>query len=313
MSVRYDGKNGISVVLIKDSISDSGKRMSTFEIEMPRLILPEWNTHRAVSKNLQSSRAVPFDSAIKMVEESIFEPVHYGINEPGMVSRAEFQGESLVMVRGLWKMAKATTISIAKMLSVYKPHKQWAARILEPYMMSKAVSTATDWDNLIWLRDDDDAQPEIRDVAKGLKFCLENSKPFHLKEGEWHLPYVGTYRDDSGNIHYVGYVGQEGVDISVEDALKISASCCAQISYRKLNDTKEKAIEIYQKLFSGRKPHMSPTEHQGTPISQPSNPFDASQWQDGVTHVDRDGLLHSGNLTGWVQYRQTLPNNCFKG
>jgi hypothetical protein len=72
-------------------------------------------------------------------------------------------------------------------------------------------------------------------------------------------------------------------------------------------------LEIFSKLFSGAKPHMSPTEHQGTPLAllHAHHPWNPEQWQDGVTHVRKDGTLCSGNFAGWIQYRQTLPNNVY--
>jgi hypothetical protein len=43
-----------------------------------------------------------------------------------------------------------------------------------------------------------------------------------------------------------------------------------------------------------------------------NDPFEPHTWEDGITHVDRVGKLHSGNLNGWIQYRQTLSNNVYK-
>ena len=32
-------------------------------------------------------------------------------------------------------------------------------------------------------------------------------------------------------------------------------------------------------------------------------------WEDGVTHMNKQGQLCSGNLRGFIQYRHLLPNN----
>ena len=48
------GKNGISVKVIADSIAVNGKRMTTFEMQLPKVLLAELNTHRVLSKNFQS-------------------------------------------------------------------------------------------------------------------------------------------------------------------------------------------------------------------------------------------------------------------
>lgn len=201
-------------------------------------------------------------------------------------------------------------------------HKQWAARLLEAHVMTKGVFSGTDWANLMFLRDDEEAQPEFQDLAKATRLAFEQSTPVELYPGEWHLPYVKSERvyvepcDD----YMMTYFDSDGIEIDLETAKKISGSCCAQVSYRRLNDTREKALEIFDKLFSGRKPHMSPVEHQATPIQKTWNGVyplneaaDPSTWEEGITHVDRKGHFHSGNLRGWIQHRQTLPNNVVFG
>ena len=75
-------------------------------------------------------------------------------------------------------------------------------------------------------------------------------------------------------------------------------------------DTKEKAIEIYNKLFSGAKPHLSPTEHQAKamfkPIAQADVDFSPRNWERGVTALTSKYDYKSGNFNGWIQYRQLI-------
>ena len=304
--VEHKGKNGISAKIICDSVSPNGKRMTTFEDTFPRWILAENNTHRAISKNLQSSRAVPLAKAIEMIELEMALPVHWGKNQARMQAKEELTGFQLEASKQEWQRACKNAIESVKELAVQGGHKQWASRLLEPFVITKAVQSGTNWDNLMWLRNDEEAQPEYEELAKMKQQCFDESKPQLLQAGEWHLPYIHTERNRSGKLIYIDSNGQ---DLSLEDAQKISASCCGQVSYRRLNDSKEKALEIYAKLFSGRKPHMSPTEHQATPIS--ITRYTRLMWPRGVTHVKRDGTLCSGNLEGWIQYRQTLTNNVF--
>ena len=49
----------ISAKVLADSITPDGKRLTTFEIKVPRIILAEFNTHRVLSRNFASSRAIP--------------------------------------------------------------------------------------------------------------------------------------------------------------------------------------------------------------------------------------------------------------
>ena len=76
--------------------------------------------------------------------------------------------------------------------------------------------------------------------------------------------------------------------------------------------TVEKALDIFEKLkldgVSSDPKHASPVEHQATPMDDLTIPFNPNTWENGITHVRRDGSLWSGNLRGWVQYRQLIPN-----
>jgi len=65
---------GISAKIIQSSISPSGKRIDTLEIELPRIVLAELNTHRAISKNAESGRAIPFTALEEKVKGDMFIP-----------------------------------------------------------------------------------------------------------------------------------------------------------------------------------------------------------------------------------------------
>lgn len=300
------GKNNITVNLIKDSISKNGKRMSTFELEYPRFIHSELMTHKMLEKNSSSSRAVPLSKAIANVEENPAIPVFWGAAQAGMQASKELTGDNLNIAKVLWQKGIDQSIELVKEFDKIGLHKQLASRWLETGQMIKIVISGTDWDNMLWLRNDDAAQPEFHELAKCIQECFDKSVPELLSPGEWHLPYINTYRDSSDKLIYVDSTGGA---LSLDDARKISASCCAQVSYRKLDDTKEKALEIYDKLFSGTKPHMSPTTHQATPIAY--DPRYSLNWDYGITHLTRNNEYCSGNLNSWIQYRQILPNNVF--
>ena len=100
----------------------------------------------------------------------------------------------------------------------------------------------------------------------------------------------------------------DGNQINLKTALKISASCCAQVSYRKNDPSIEKAEVIFDRLINSVPVHASPVEHQCTPIMYSSNVLDYFNIQ-GVTSIDRNMVPWSGNLHGWVQYRQLINNN----
>lgn len=292
----------INVKIIADSRSSiNGKRITTFELEYPRFIHAEIMTHRVFSRNAMSSRAVPIQKMIEQVREDPAMPIHWGKNQPGMQAKEELSGEELVDTKGEWIFAAQNAADSAHFMSEEGAHKQIVNRILEPFQRMKTVVTSTEWDNFFWLRAHPDAQPEIQELANLMYTAMvtnkEMGKVVNLAIDEWHTPYFGD-----------GYWTAES-GASLEEALIISSSCCAQVSYRKLDDSLEKAKNIFEKLIESKPCHASPTEHQATPISEEGVDFDYVTWPKGVTHMDKDGNIWSGNFQGWIQHRQLIPEN----
>lgn len=73
-----------SAKIIRDSITRRGHRLTTFEIEFPRIVLAEYNTHRVLSRNSASSRAIPVKKQLKKVLAEPFVPDQFGRNTKGM-------------------------------------------------------------------------------------------------------------------------------------------------------------------------------------------------------------------------------------
>ena len=152
-------------------------------------------------------------------------------------------------------------------------HKQVANRMLEPWTHIKVVMTTTKHDNWFLLRDHRDAQPEIRQLAKQMRQKLAESTPERLEWGEWHLPYLTSYDKSI---------------LTLSKQLKVSTSCCAQVSYRMLDTSVAKAIAIFNRLVNADVKHASPFEHPAQAV------------ENGGT----------GNFTGtgWMQYRKLLED-----
>lgn len=297
----------ISAKIIADSISPYGIRLTTFEIEYPRFILAELNTHRMLAKNSASSRAIP----VKTMHENILaggaQPVYWGKNQPGMSAKEELEGSELGMAKYYWDGAKKAALRFASQMSEIGLHKQISNRCLEPFQIMKTVITGTEWANFYYLRNHSDAQPEFQALAKATYDEHVASKPRELEPGEWHLPYVWASRDIMGTLYYRDTSGNE---LTLEDAKAVSASCCAQVSYRKNDDSLEKAHTIFDRLINSKPAHSSPVEHQATPMPTrfaKGEPTVPASWVHGISHQDRNGKYWSGNLQGWIQMRKTIP------
>ena len=272
-----------SAQVIKHSVTEWGQEIVTFELEYPRIVHSEALTHRVVSRNSSSSRAIPVMTMIKSIWNNTAGPVHWGKNQAGMAAKEALTGWRLAAAKGIWGFAAKTNCVFSFLLSKVGAHKQISNRITEPFSFIKIVATATSWDNFFALRNHEAAQPEIQDLARKMQEVYRLSIPKVLKEGEWHLPYVDS---------------QEGM--TEDQALKLSTSLCAQTSYRKSDESNEKAAKIYGLLIDSNPIHFSPCEHQATPFSDQSSIF--------FTHEDKLGRLWSGNFCGWGQYRQKIQN-----
>lgn len=242
--------NFVKATVIADSITEEGKRITSFEIECPRFIWAEVMTHKIISKNAASSRAIPVLKKIKMIWNNPVKPVYWGKNKAGMQSEGVLEGWKLNVAKATWNVASKTACTAAYLLSKVGLHKQWAGRLLEAFEPFKAVLTATEWENFFYLRDESQAQPEIQLLAQALKEARSKSVPNVLRAGQWHLPYVTTVVVDEKAFYFVN-----GRHVDVETAIKVSVSLCAQVSYRLQNDSIEKAIEIYDRLITSTPPH----------------------------------------------------------
>lgn len=285
-----------SAKIIAHSRAPNGEELITMELELHRFILPEFNTHRSFSRNFQSSRAVPIEKMIEQVRNDPAMPVHWGKNQTGMAAEEEFDVSTWVMdvnymdgsyqstLTQAWQNAAIQAANTAAMFNIAGVHKQLVNRLLEPFMKTKGVVTATKdaYDAFFKLRCHKDAQPEIKLLAERMKEALDNSVPKLLDYGDYHLPYVN-------------------VDINemlTEEAVKIACSCNAQVSYRRLDDSLAKALKVYDMLnlpvdgvYPEDPPHFSPTEHI------------AKVMEDYKHESFMCGNLHSG--TFW-QYRKAL-------
>ena len=296
----------IKAEVVADSISHRGYRMTTMVIEYPRFVLAELNTHRMLSKNSASSRAIPVSAMHNQICNAPAGPVHWGRNQSGMQAETEIESNVQLAANAVWQLAMQDAIKYSKELADLGVHKQISNRITEPWMTMRTVISGTEWNNLWWLRCHRDAQPEFQVLANRMEEAYDSSIPQFLDSGEWHLPFVSAIRcEDSGTLHY--YVGDE--EVSLEDAKLVSVSCCAQVSYRKTDDSLDKARKIFSQLIESEPVHASPVEHQCTPMDLDTYcNYEPETWEPGVTHVSANGDLWSGNLRGWIQYRKTIPN-----
>lgn len=146
-------KNGISARIIADNKSPYGNRLTTFVCVFPRIILAELNTHRMLSRNSASSRAIPFEKMLKRVKEEPFIPIAWQKDHKGMQGTEYFTNpEEIKALEDAWIMAAKSASDRAELFSEGGVTKQIVNRLLEPFMMHTAIITASELENFFALR-----------------------------------------------------------------------------------------------------------------------------------------------------------------
>lgn len=274
------------VKVIEYSISPAGKKIATFQLTYWRPIHAEVMTHRVFSRNASSSRAIPVKRMLSQVWNNPAQPIHWGVNKPGMQAEQELKGWRRWMVERIWNATAKGVCFSAWSMAKLGLHKQVANRVLEPFQQIHVVLTATELDNFFELRCHEDAQPEIYVLATSMRNALEKATPRLLQHGEWHLPYVSD---------------EERATQPLEVLKQVSAARCCRVSYLKHDGTQASLAEdvkLCERLVGSEPLHASPFEHQATPDR---NNFGI--WEKPNLH---------GNLVGWIQHRKEVELRFYK-
>lgn len=316
----------ISAKIIADSISPDGIRLTTMLLRYPRFIHAEAKTHRVMSiggeeyialtqdegfmsdknlsRNASSSRAIPVEKMIQAVIDDPAMPIHWGKNQKGMQAAQELSIDEQRAAIRAWLKGMEKAVETARHLNDLGLHKQIVNRVIEPWSHITVVVTATEWNNFLHLRDHEDAQPEIAELARCVRVELELNDPIPLAYGEWHLPFV-KQSDVENVVTYLqkGRITRDMPPMSerFEVLCKLSTARCARTSYLthdKLDPKIEDDIALYERLVGSSPLHASPTEHQATPDFVLGSGDDGEIfWSNPTGH---------GNLTGWNQHRKML-------
>jgi thymidylate synthase ThyX len=251
-----------------DSLAPSGARLTTFVLEYPRFIHPEFMTHRMFSRNTSSSRAIPYKKLRQQVLDNPAMPISWGENQRGMVAGTSFSEEKIQSAEQIWLAARDSAVKSADLLEELNLHKQHVNRLLEPFTWTTVICSATTYDNFFHLRRAPDAQPEIRLLADLMYDAYMTSVPAALSAKDWHLPFVESWEREA-----------ESLDV----LRKISVARCARVSYLNFVGQRDAAADValYDRLASSG--HWSPFEH----VAQA-----------------REEQEFSGNFIGFRQLRQ---------
>lgn len=275
----------IKAEVIEDSVSLTGERLTTMKISLPKVLLAEFNTHRKISKNFSSSRAIPVG---KVVQMPAWTPVFWGENQAGMQSKDNEISQKEEAERIWFEAIEYCKQASEKLLSLGL-HKQWSNRLNDWWVFANGICSATSFENFYWLRDEAHAQPEMQLLAQLMRKAQEDSKPKILQPGEWHLPFI---TEEERNDSFFK------MNENSEMLRMMSAARTCRVSYNKhdggIPSVSEDLI-LFDKLVNGHRLHASPLEHQATPDVKQYVPGGRNEWMCSHLH---------GNFDGWIQFRK---------
>lgn len=301
-----------SQLILTSKNGETGANLYTFVLTYPRVILAEVNTHRMLSRNTASSRAIPSKKQREKVLYNPFVPISMGANQKGMQAGEELTGWRRWVCIKTWELSRYPMVAASWILDKCGAHKQVVNRIVEPWTWTQQVVTCTDLKNVFALRNHPDAEPHFHELARQMQEQVEAAnklaasldatqddyfqrrldlqglggigvvqvlRPDH---GEWHMPFVSI--NDMTNA-----ICDSMQRCSPTDAMKqVATARCARVSYYlpengKLSDAK-RDIELCKRLSGSG--HWSPFEHVAEPVKDRS---------------------YIGNFFSWKQYRKEFP------
>jgi hypothetical protein len=258
------------VRVIAASKTEWGKRIATIVARYPRFIHAELMTHKDLSRNASSSRAIPFKKMLKITRENMAAPIFWGKNQPGMQAQEELTGFAKWAAIFLWHLTGHIVLSLAWVMSFTQVHKQIINRMIEPWTYINVQITATNWERMLKLRVHEAAQPEFCELGRAIRFAVNTAQYTTLREGEWHLPWVSFAEQKS---------------MPLQNAKLVSAARSARLSYTPIGEVNmnvRKDLSLATGLLEQF--HLSPFEHQATPKKGKHANLD--DWRNFRTELD---------------------------
>lgn len=321
-------KTQISVEIVAHSKRPvTGEELITYRLTFPRIILAEINTYKMLSKNTSSSRAIPFEKMVEVIEKDPFIPIAWQKQHRGMQGYEYFETEVENLIRdGAWLEASKLAVQSAKNLYELSATKQLINRLLEPFMWVTQLVTGTresfehlfnqrcpiypggckSWKELCDLdsnytmetpiikrleKNKGQAEIHFMDLAEKMYDALQESIPNELFMGSYHIPFL---KDIISSEEMLG----------IDDLITMSVALTARVSYTSIGDdnklTLERAKNIYNHCLENG--HWSVFEHIGQCMRD-------SEYEHSIRQIDGQGYDTKGwykNFKGFKQLRGIL-------
>lgn len=327
--------------------ANTGEEIITYKLTFPRIILSEVNTYKMLEKNTSSSRAIPFEKMVEVVDKEPFIPIAWQLSHKGMQGTEYITNpEEIDYLEVKWLIAKDTAIESAYQLYNNGVTKQLSNRILEPWMWVTQLCTGTR-ESFKHLFEQRCPQYEIDGNAFGklyykskksaIECCdmngVSNYPPIKddlawlkINKGQAEIHFMdlaekmydalseskpNILNENEWHIPFKEEIFLSQKNIGLEDIIKMSVCLTAKVSYTKIGDentiTIEKAREMYERLKNSG--HWSCFGH----IAKCMANEDYKSWYKGfistVEYINKDNELSTSLNTHELSKAQGYCKN----
>lgn len=309
----------------------------TYEAKIPRMILPQYNTHRALSKSASSGRAIPGKRYRKILTG--YMPNEFPRNSKGMKPKANLEGLHKLMAICLWKLLYWITCAFHQMFMWIGVHKEILNRILDAFAWVHVITTTTHLKNLFALRIHPDAQFQFKEAAEAINEAVSKARASvrHI-----HLPLITI--DDICDVVEDFKVGcaddyaltKTNTDVTTIEHLVLGRGSKKLSDYRKISpqvwmyliaiNTAKTARGSYLNQYQPKNLHDNLDTYKDLVVSKPvhASPAESCAMSQGMythlmseEHTELQWQLHrrdpetlSGNFAkGLVQFRKIIEDS----
>ena len=219
--------NKISAKIIADSKDNRGNRITSYILTYPRIIHAEVMTHRMFSRNAASSRAIPFNKMVEMVQTDPFIPIAWQEDHKGMQGTKYItESHRVSFNKMMWIDSANDAIKRSINLSENNITKQLCNRLLEPFLWYTCLVTATEYENFFSLR-----CPKYHTLVSG--------------EGFYHRSRKEVYENHSNpiNLEILDNLTEEGWWMLSESGAEIHIQALAEAMWDAQNESTPKLLK----------------------------------------------------------------------
>ena len=319
---------GFSARILADSVSPKGVRLTTCEATFPRYILSEVNTHRTLSRNSASSRAIPVVKQIRKLLAHPVVPTRIGVNKSGMQASRFLEGEELRKAQKnvILKRDRAVIGALEDLVGREYVANAFGAELGNVFANGfdeKALlvvdAILAHYSKVI------EAQklvPGFED-PEGFLNIHKQTLNRYMEPFMWHTAVISAtdwdnfyalriHANAQPEIEEIARLMKEAMDASTPVALDYGQWHLPFVTDEEKAEINDENIEAWKRISAGRTARVSYETHNGTRDTVKDTELATTLENDGhmspfehvATPVEDEGYI--GNFRGWLQMRKTI-------